>query len=256
MSRCSISLTALCALLVASTALAQGGAPGGFGGRGGLGALRNMRMPAAMLLYSPDVQKELSITDDQLNKLQTAATEMTTDMQSSIQNIFMGNMSQDEMTKAINDMTKKADARVAKILTEDQLARLKQLQLQSDGVNALVRADIVDKLKITDDQKAKIQKIVSDAQQPQRGGFGAMFDPNQTAEERQAAIKKMQDQMQEQRAKTLKDALAVLEDDQLVQWGEMTGKEFKFSNNGFGGLGGMMGGFGGRGNRGGGGGGN
>ncbi len=191
-----------------------------------------MRMPAAMLLYSPDVQKELSITDDQLNKLQTAAQEMSTDMQSSIQGIFMGNMSQDEMTKAIADMSKKADARVAKLLTEDQLARLKQLQLQSDGVNALVRSDVVEKLKITDDQKAKIQKIVSDsqqAQQPQRGGFGAMFDPNQTAEERQAAIKKIQDQMQEQRAKTLKDALAVLEDDQLVQWGEMTGKEFKFS---------------------------
>ena len=54
------------------------------------------------------------------------------------------------------------------------------------------------------------------------------------------------EKMQKQRADTMKSALAVLDDDQLVEWGKMTGKEFKFSQQGFG-----RGGFGGRGGRGG-----
>jgi hypothetical protein len=57
------------------------------------------------------------------------------------------------------------------------------------------------------------------------------------------------DKMQKQRADTLKSALAVLDDDQLVEWGKLTGKEFKFSQQGFGrggfGFGGRRGGPGG-----------
>ncbi len=57
--------------------------------------------------------------------------------------------------------------------------------------------------------------------------------------------------MTKQRADTMKSALAVLDDDQLVEWGKITGKEFKFSQQGFG-RGGFGGGRGGRGGPGGG----
>ena len=63
----------------------------------------------------------------------------------------------------------------------------------------------------------------------------AAFSPDASPEERQAAFAKMQ----ESRAKALKDTLAVLNDDQLLDWTQLTGKEFKFpQGRGFGGFGG------------------
>jgi len=238
MLRCLVSVTALCALLVASTALAQG--RGGRGGRNGFGGMRSSSL---MLLQNTDVQKELALTTDQITKIDAAATDFQNQMQAVFQNMDMQATDQDPMA----NLNKKADEEVAKILTADQLARLKQIQLQTQGVNALVSDEVVVALKLTDDQKTKIQKVIDDSRQLQRGqgggrggrggggrgGRGGGFNQNMTDEERQAQMKQMQDEQ----AKTLKDALAVLEDDQLVQWGEMTGKEFKMTNNGFGGRG-------------------
>ena len=119
------------------------------------------------------------------------------------------------------------------------MKRLNQLQIQRKGAAAFTRPEVVAKLALTDDQKEKIKKVQDDARTQ---GHGA-FNRNASATERQAAIAKMQ----ESRAKVLKDVLAVLNDDQLMSWTELTGKEFKFPQ-GMGGFGGL-GGFGGRGNR-------
>ena len=253
MFRNLVSVGALCALLVASTAFAQGRGNRGNRGQGGMGGGRNS---AAMLLAIPEVQKELGLTDDQNTKIKAAGDEV----RQANQNAggqgggFQRNMTQEERAKAMADMqarfekiAKALDEKFSTILTPEQSTRLKQLQLQSEGANALTTSDMVTKLKVTDDQKAKIQKVIEDARsqrgQGQRGGF----NPNATDAERQAAAQARRDA----RAKTLKDALAVLDDDQLVQWGEMQGKEFKFPDNmGFGGGRGTRGG--GRGTRGGG----
>ena len=252
MVRNFISVVALCALLAASTAFAQG--RGGRGGRG-QGGPGGMRASADTLLRMPEVQTELKITDEQKTKIQTARD----DVRQANQNAggqgggFQRNMTQEERAKVVADMQarfekigKEMDEKLATILTADQLTRLKQLELQFEGVNALTSSDIVTKLKVTDDQKAKIEKVIADARsnRGQRGNF----NPNATDAERQAATQARRDA----RAKTLKDAVAALDDDlQLVQWGEMRGKEFTFPENaGFGGRGGQ----GGRGGRGGGGG--
>ena len=131
------------------------------------------------------------------------------------------------------ELGKQFDAKVDKVLDEKQMKRLKELQIQREGAAAFARPEVVAKLALTDDQKAAIKKIQDDARAQAR----AAFDPNATAEERQAAMTKMQ----ESRAKVLKDIMAVLNDDQLTGWTELTGKEFKFPQNGFGGFGGRGG---------------
>jgi hypothetical protein len=247
MSRSFLSVTALCAMLVASTALAQGG--GGRGGMRGMAGLSNLS--SMMLVQNAAVQKELDVSDKQKADLQDAMSNMLGNtIGSALQSMFNGGDGTD-INQTIGDMTKKADEAVAKILRKEQLARLKELQLQVQGANALISAEVVTKLKVTDEQKTKIQQAIRDGQQQSRGAINA-FDPDQTPEERQAAMKAMQEKSQAQQAETMKNALAVLSDDQLVQWAEMTGKEFKFPANMLGGMGGMMGGLGGRGNRGGG----
>ena len=114
--------------------------------------------------------------------------------------------------------------------------RLKQLQLQSQGARALTTPPVVEKLKLSKESQDKIQKIIDDAEnnRPQ-------FDFRNASDDDR---KEFMEKMQKQRKETMKSALKVLDDDQLVQWGAMTGKEFKFQQGGFGfgGRGGFFGG--------------
>ncbi len=228
---------------IALTASAQGPFGGGFGRGGGGGG------SSSMLLIIPEVQKELNITDSQKKEIETIATDvrekaMATFGQINFQEIQ--NLSQEERDKKFAEMrtkfegvTKEVDVKVAKILDEKQVARLKELQLQREGGAALSRPEVIKKLEITDEQQAKMKKIQEDARP--KGGPGGGFDPNQSQEERRASFQKMRDGMD----KAQKDTLAVLTDEQMIAWTEMCGKTFKFPQ------GGGRGGFGGPGGRGG-----
>lgn len=57
-----------------------------------------------------------------------------------------------------------------------------------------------------------------------------VFNRDQSDEERQTAMKKMRDQFE----KAQKDSLAVLDDDQMLDWTNMCGKTFKFPEMQFG----------------------
>ena len=236
MLRCSF-LGGLLLAIAASPLFAQ---PFGGGGPGGLGG---MRMPASALLMMPEVVKELNVTDAQKTQMEEIRTEATKDFQSAMSGIdfqALRDMSQEDRDKKIaefrtkgEELSKKIDGKAEKILDEKQMKRLKQLQIQREGAAALSRPEVVTKLALTPGQQDSIKKIVDDARTATR----AAFNRNASAEERQAAMTKMQ----ESRAKTLKEALAVLNDDQLMDWTELTGKEFKFPQSGMG-----FGGFGGR----------
>ena len=101
---------AICALLVASTALAQPGG-GGRGNRGNFGGF-GMQMSTETLVSNADVQKELGISDDQKKQIQTASDEIRQQRHASFQN--NQNMSRDERTKAFADATKAADKKMGK----------------------------------------------------------------------------------------------------------------------------------------------
>ncbi len=200
-----------------------------------------MRMPAGMLLTMPEVQKELGMTDEQNAKVEDLRGEMRDDFRSAMSGIdfqALRDMSEEERDKKMaeirtksEELSKQSDAKVAKVLDEKQMKRLKQLQIQREGAAAFTRAEVLGKLALTDEQKAKIKKIQDDARTQGRPAF----NPDASPEERQAAIAKMQ----ESRAKVLKDIKATLSSDQLTAWSELTGKEFKFpQGRGFGGPGG------------------
>jgi Spy/CpxP family protein refolding chaperone len=215
---------------IAVTASAQpgGGGPGFFGGMlgggGGLGGGINL-----MLLRTPEVQKELKLTPDQTSEISTLQGEVMEKVRASFQQVNfqdLQNASDEERQKLFTDMRKKAeeatkgvDDKVSSILDATQSKRLHELLLQRLGPAALTRPEVVKQLNLTDDQVAKITKIQTDA----RPQFPRM-DPNQSPEDRQAAMQKMRDQFQ----KSQKDMLAVLSDDQMLDWTNMCGKTFKF----------------------------
>jgi hypothetical protein len=215
----------------ASAQPGQGGPGGPGGGMGGFFGGGVSRGISAMLLAMPEVQTELSLTDDQKKKIEDLGQDVRDKARASFGNINfqeLQNMTDEERQKKFEEMRKKAedvtkglDEKISGILDAKQSERLKQLQLQREGAMALTRAEIAKKLALTEEQQAKIKKLVEDARPTNTTRF---FDPNQTPEERQAARKKMQDQIE----KVQKDCLAVLTDDQMLDWTNMCGKTFKF----------------------------
>jgi hypothetical protein len=135
-----------------------------------------------------------------------------------------------EKSEAVN---RQADERIAKVLEAEQRERLDQLRLQRDGVAALARPEIAEKLGLTEDQVASIRRIQDQSRPRVPGGF----NPEQSEEDRRA----MFDRMREQREKADSDILAVLSEAQRDQWQRMQGKPFEFPMFGFGGRGGPEG---------------
>ncbi len=206
-----------------------------FGGGGG----------GAMLLAIPKVQEELKITDEQKTKLQALAEKLGAEMRER----FAGfrDLSDEERQKRMEEMQAEGAKRleevrkqVAEILKPEQVKRLRQIELQQQGVRALERAEVAEELGITDAQKADMQKVREEIEakmqamrEERRGQQGP------PSEERMAEFRKMREEAEAK-------VMAVLTDAQKQKLRDMMGEPFEMPPMEFGR------GPGGRGNRGGG----
>ena len=199
--------------LVATAALASSA----FAQRGGFG--RGMGGGANMLTI-PEVQTELKLTDEQKTKVTDAVQKLREARQSQAQPDFQS-LSQEERQKLFADRRAEEDKAVNAILNADQQKRYHQLSLQQQGVSAvLTDKSLADELKITDEQRTKIQAIVAD----QREQMRSIFQGGGGGGDRQAMMQKMQ----EMRKQTDVKIAALLTDDQKSKWKEMTGAPFTF----------------------------
>lgn len=277
-----------------------GGGGGGFGGGGfGMfgggrgGGMMAPRFDRARLLGIEQVRTELKIDD-----AQSAVIDAALDAYREEQNNAprpdrdaVQNMSEEERTKMFTDMqkqrdelSKKTDEVLNALLEETQKGRLDQISLQlriASGVVATLKADdIKGKLKISDDQVAKLDEAEKASQadmmkmfEEMRGSFGggrpgggapgAPAAGGPGAGGPGAGFEAMREKMEAARKKSTDAAMAVLSDDQKKQLEEMQGAKFEIDmrammggRGGFGGGpggpgGGGPGGQGGRGQRGG-----
>jgi len=196
---------------LACGAMAQGGGGGGRRGggqRGGGGA----QYSAMALIRNEDVQKELSITDDQKTKI--------TDLLSSVRQ-----KSTDAVAAAGDDRAAQGAARakvnadaakdLAVILTPDQVKRLRELQLQWTGPSIVATdKELQGSLGITEDQIAKIKDL---QQKEQAANAEVRTSANGDRQAMQEGFQK--------NAKILADEIAkVLTDDQKSKLAAMSGK--------------------------------
>jgi hypothetical protein len=243
MLRRTVLLSGLVVLLAAATvAQAQDRRPGrggfGFSGfGGGFGA------SSSQLLGTPEVQKELGVTDEQKGLIE----DMVADIREKMREAFAGggfqdfqNLSQEERQKRREEnrkkgeeIQKKADEMVSMILEQNQLDRLQQLKLQREGVNAFSRDEVAQKLNLSQEQRDKIRKIREEAfPEPGSGGGGQQNFQNMSDDERREFVTRMR----ERGEKMNTDILAVLTPDQKANWEKMQGKPFDFPQpQGFGG---------------------
>src|SRR5207245_5465174 len=120
----------------------QGQGRGGFGG-GGLG-----------LLTQKPVQEELKLTEDQVKEV-TALSAKQREAGQGLQDL-----SQEERAQKRQELGKKSQEALAKILKPEQQKRLKELTLQAGGVMAVTQdAEAAKALSITDEQKEKLQTM-------------------------------------------------------------------------------------------------
>lgn len=117
----------------------------------------------------------------------------------------------------IEKLNAQYDDEVVKLLTSDQVSRLKQLFIQYNGANAITNPLISKDLGITDDQKAKIKTVQEDNFKK----TAEVFQGGGSPEDNRTALAKLQED--------LKTALAnVLTDDQKKKFEDMKGAKFEF----------------------------
>ena len=195
----------LAACLSTSTANAQG--PGGRGMGGGLGLLSNK-----------SVQKELKLTDDQIEKAKTAATEQREKMMEKFQELRDLEPAEQQVkrTALMKEMAADSKKVTDALLKPEQAKRFVQISLQTQGVGAFMDEATQAKLKMTDEQKNKL-KDIGDESGKQMMELREMFQSD-----RDGAMKKGA----EIRKATTEKATAVLTADQKATWKEMTGEPF------------------------------
>lgn len=205
------ALSLIAATAVPSFAQGQGRGRGGFGGRGG-----------GSLLSIPEVQKELKIEQAQLELLNSLNQQ-----RGSFDREAFRNMTPEQRSEAFAKMRAEREKKVAEILDAKQVARLKQLELQREGVRALDRDDVANQLKLSADQKQKIDAALAAEREAMRSafqGFRGQDGQRPSAEQIQAARQKMT----EMRTATETKINAVLTDAQKSQWKTMQGAPFTF----------------------------
>ncbi len=196
-------------------ALAQSGfgqpRQGGPGPRGGQGFGRMMGAGmAGMLLERADVQRELNLTEQQKNQIQQMQQNMRTAMQE------MRNMPPQERRQKMDELRQKNDP--TSVLNETQKKRLREIELQAMGPSAFMTPEVADELKLTQEQRSRLQGIVMQQMQQLREQFqGGGFGQGQGAQNLQQVREQMEKQM-----------LEVLTPAQRQQWQQMQGKPFAF----------------------------
>jgi hypothetical protein len=189
--------------------------PGGGQPGGGFGGGRGMTADPVFLLGQESVQKELSLSEEQVKKVKDFQEKRRAAFQQGGGGGF-GN--REEMQKRMEEMRKENEKFVGDTLKPEQAKRLNQISLQQRGAGAINDAKIQDDLKFSDEQKEKVKAINEDAARSRRD-LG--FQPGQPPSEEQRA------KMAELNKATNEKLQNILTADQKAKWKEMTGEEFK-----------------------------
>jgi Spy/CpxP family protein refolding chaperone len=240
---------------MAAAQLPGGGQPGGFGG--GFGGFGGGGGLAGMIAQSKQLQEELKIEIEQIDKLTAALTKVREDLRDEMAKLRDRNTSPEnraEIMKKLGEANAKA---IDFVLKPDQVKRLHQIENQQAGVGMFNKDDVQKALKLSDGQKDKIKSINEDLQKEMRelsgggpGGGGGRGGAGGPGGGRGGFDPEAQKKRQGLQKEAMDNILKVLDDSQKGAVKDLTGAAFElrfegFGAGGFGGGAGGPGGFGG-----------
>jgi hypothetical protein len=176
------------------------------------------------LLTHPAVQKELKLTKPQLTQIKQRLSEMRV----AAEQRFKGfqNLRPLERQKRLAAFRQEMDKKLTAILDSKQKSRLSQIELQQHGTRALVRPDVAESLRLSPEQRQKVQVAL----QEERAAMFAAFrnfgnSSNMSTDQREEARQKFA----EIRTATDTRLKAVLSEIQWSVFQQMLGSPFKFN---------------------------
>lgn len=203
------------------------GRPGGPGGPAGFGAFGQrpggLGGDALGLLRSETARTEAGVDEATAEKARTAAGEAMRQGREGMGDFR--EMSREERQKAFEKMRAEAEERaqalekkIAEIIGQDKVKRLKQIGLQLAGVNALTRPDVAKDLGFSEETTAKINAAFEANREEMRKMFAGARD---MSEDERAGLR---GKMGGLREKLQKDVMGLLSADEKQKLGEMMGE--------------------------------
>lgn len=189
-----------------SSAWAQGRGRGpGFGGPG--------------LLMAPAVQEELKLTDEQKEKIRPVVEKFRDQAREAWESLR--DVPEEERfakgREKLNESRHEAMTALREVLKPEQMRRFRQIDLQVSGAEGLLHPYVEDRLKLTDDQKERIEKIVRETRSKRREIF----------ENAQGEREAVRDKMRRLREQAQEQVRAVLTDEQKDTYKELLGDRFE-----------------------------
>jgi membrane-associated HD superfamily phosphohydrolase len=160
------------------------------------------------LLAAPTVIKEIKLTDEQAETFRKIVKEVYSKPQADVQKTMQ--QAQDEVNKAIPN-----------VLRAEQAKRLKQIELQVNGILSFSKPEVQKKLKLSDKQKDEIKHLNDGLKKDIRKLIEGAAKT--TVSKRVEALGKVP----ELKNDAARNAVKVLDDEQQKTWKEMTGEKFE-----------------------------
>jgi hypothetical protein len=192
----------------------------------GTGALRG---GPVTLVQDKEVQKELKLSPEQVQKVETIFAQVRREVRQQIEDAERPDQATpDDREKRVERRERimtavmgQATRMVAQVLTSAQIKRLNQILVQRQGAQAFMDPKVQELLRLTADQKAKLKAITDEAVQNMRNDFRIP----------QGDVDEMRKKGMRRREETMGKALAVLSADQRETWNDLKGVPYEIRPN-------------------------
>jgi hypothetical protein len=171
--------------------------------------------PYLFLIKDPVVHQELGLDPQQRKALSELNDELDAVLWST------RNQPPQRSEKLVREATQTARQRLAAALSQDQLTRLRQIEMWTLGMKAFLRDDLSQPLQLTDNQRTKIRETLTKTQESIRELSAELQSGgSRDALQRKARALKVDEQ---------KQIVATLTRRQQQQWIELLGKKIDVS---------------------------
>jgi Spy/CpxP family protein refolding chaperone len=188
------------------------------------------------------LQEEIKITDEQKEKLKGLSEKLTAASkkrgESFKEKFADAQGDKDKLKEIFTAMTKDGQKdqeetikEVEKLLTSEQVKRLKQIDRQRGGVGGFLKEDVAKDLDLTDSQKGKIKSVVeeyrNDVKEIQKSSGGTFKDGKFSFDKEK--FEESQNKQKKLTKAAMGDIEDILTDDQRKKWKDLIGEPFDTS---------------------------